>query len=266
MDMSTPTTLTFLGTADAVPEAGRDVASFVINDIHLVDTGWCSTARMIRYGVDPLKIKTIILTHCHQDHYLGLPQFFFHLSQRWRPEMGAPSITMIGPEDLNQVMEATWTFLMAERYPEFTWRPEIHIIEPGEIYETADYTLSACRTKHPVDGRCYRFVDHQSEATIAFTGDTAYHEPIVDQVRAADLLLHDATFPFDCPRERLEQDGHSTAVDAARIAAAAQVRSLKLMHYQLDRCDESLKRAKDIFSGVSYAEEGKTIEIFPEGR
>ena len=103
MNLSTPTSLTFLGTADAVPEAGRDVASFVVNGTHLVDMGWYSTAQMFRYGIDPLKIKTIILTHCHQDHYLGLPQFFFYWSQRWRPEMGAPSLTMIGPEDMLKV-------------------------------------------------------------------------------------------------------------------------------------------------------------------
>ena len=55
MNLSTPTSLTFLGTADAVPDAGRDVASFVINGAHLVDMGWYSTAQMFRYGIDPLK-------------------------------------------------------------------------------------------------------------------------------------------------------------------------------------------------------------------
>ncbi|HCQ04860.1 MAG TPA: hypothetical protein DIT99_31220 [Candidatus Latescibacteria bacterium] len=263
MNLSTPTSLTFLGTADAVPEAGRDVASFVVNGTHLVDMGWYSTAQMFRYGIDPLKIKTIILTHCHQDHYLGLPQFFFYWSQRWRPEMGTPSLTMIGPEDMLKVLEVTWTFLLAERYPEFIWRPDVHIIEPGEPYETADYSLSACRTRHPVDGRCYRFVDHRNGVAVGFTGDTAYHEPIAEQVRDVDLLLHDATFPFDYPRKGLDQDGHSTAIDAARIAKMAQVRMLMLMHYQLDRCEESLRQAADIFSNVSYAKEGQTVEILP---
>jgi ribonuclease Z len=262
--MNTPTTLTFLGTADAVPEAGRDVASFVINGTHLVDTGWYGTAQMIRYGIDPLKIRTIILTHCHQDHYLGLPQFFFHWSQRWRREMGAPRLTMIGPRDLETVLEATWTFLMAQRHPEFAWRPDMHIIQDGETYPAETFTLAACKTHHPVDGRCYTFRDHRSGATIAFTGDTAYHEPIAKHVRGCDLLLHDATFAWDHPRHELAQHGHSTAVDAARIAGLARARRLMLLHYQLDRCDESLARAAGIFPGVSYAREGQTVEVFPD--
>jgi ribonuclease Z len=256
------TSLTFLGTADAVPEAGRDVASFVINGTHLVDTGWCGVAQMIRYGLDPLKIRTIILTHCHQDHYLGLPQFFFHWSQRWRPDMGVPSLTVIGPEDLTTVLEVTWAFLLAPQYPQFTWRPRAHILRPGERFETEEFALATCKTRHPVAGLCYRFYDRRSGATIGFTGDTAYHEPVADHVRDCDLLLHDATFPHDHPRSELHRDGHSTAVDAARIARLAGARRLMLLHYQLDRCDESLARAEQIYPGVTYALEGQTVDVF----
>jgi len=261
--MTTPTTLTFLGTADAVPEPGRDVASFVIDGIHLVDTGWYGVAQMIRYGIDPLNIRTVIFTHCHQDHYIGLPLLFFHWSQRWRPELGIPRLTLIGPDDLRRVLDATFSFLMAERHPQFAWRPAVHIIAPGETYETETYTLSACKTRHPVDGRCYRFFDRVSGATICFTGDTAYHEPIAAHVAGCDLLLHDSTFVHDHPRHELDRDGHSTAEDAARIARIADVRRLMLLHYQLDRCEESLALAADIFPNVSYAQEGQTVEVRP---
>lgn len=260
-----PTTVTILGTADAVPDAGRDVASFVINGRHLVDTGWCSTAQMIRYGLDPLDIKTVILTHCHQDHYLGLPQLFFHWSQRWRPDMGRPALTVIGPDELTAVLDATWAFLLADRHPEFVWRPEVRVIQPGERIETPDFVLAACRTRHPVDGRCYTFMDRVSGVTVAFTGDTAYHEPVANHVRGCDLLLHEATFPHDHPRESLDRHGHSTAVDAARIARLAGVQRLKLLHYQLDRMEESLARAAKIFPDVAYAREGETIEVRRNG-
>jgi len=259
-----PTTLTFLGTADAVPEPGRDVASFVINDTHLVDTGWRATARMIDRGLDPLKIKTIIMTHCHQDHYLGMPQFFFYWSQCWRPEMGIPSLKVYGPQDIVDVLDATWKFLLAERYPQFAWRPEVKVIEDGETIETDTFWLSACKTRHPVDGRCYTFLDRDTGVKIGFTGDTAYHEPIAEHVRGCDLLLHDSTFPHDCPRERLDRDGHSTAVDAAKIARLADVQHLFLMHYQLERHEESITHAENIFPDVSYAVEGEIVEVTRE--
>ncbi|MBT5872667.1 MAG: hypothetical protein HOH43_04550, partial [Candidatus Latescibacteria bacterium] len=114
-----------------------------------------------------------------------------------------------------------------------------------------------------VDGRCYTFRDARNGVKLGFTGDTAYHEPIADHVRDCDLLLHDATFPHDCPPERLNRDGHSTAVDAARIARIANVRRLMLMHFQLERHQESLVKASAIFPGVTYATEGQTVEILP---
>lgn len=261
--MTPTTTITFLGTADAVPEAGRDVASFVINGTHLVDTGWCGTAQMMRFGLDPLQIKTIILTHCHQDHYLGLPQFFFYWAQRWHSGMGKPSLTIIGPGDLPDVMEATRVFLMVDRYPRYAWKPDIRVIQPGETIQADDFSLAACQTRHPVDGRCYRFTDRRTGATVAFTGDTAYHEPIAEHVRGCDLLIHDATFPHDYPRPDLERDGHSTAVDAARIAQRAAVRRLILLHYQQTRCEESLARAAQVFPNVSFAREGQMVDVNP---
>ncbi len=255
------TSITLLGTADAVPEPGRDVASFTINRRHLVDTGWRATARMVDLGLDPLQFQTIIITHCHQDHFLGLPQFFFYWSQCWRPEMGVPELTVVGPPDIVPIMDATWKFLMAERYPQFTWRPEIQVMEDGDVRTTSDYTLAACRTRHPVEGLCHTYTDNGTGTRIAFTGDTAYHEPIADHVRGSHLLLHDATFPHDCSRERLDRDGHSTAVDAAKLARLADVDQLLLMHYQLERHEESLAKAAEIFPEVAYAQEGQTIDV-----
>ena len=71
------TTVTFLGTAAAIPSAGHDAASFVVNERYLVDTGWNTALTLLTHGLDPLNIEYLLLTHCHHDHYLGLPQLLF---------------------------------------------------------------------------------------------------------------------------------------------------------------------------------------------
>ena len=67
------TTLTFVGTAAVLPGAGRESACFVINGRDLVDTGWSAAVKMQEVGCDPLAIVWLFFTHCHHDHYLGLP-------------------------------------------------------------------------------------------------------------------------------------------------------------------------------------------------
>jgi len=88
-------TFTIIGDSSCVPDVGHDSACFLINGKHLVDTGWCSALNMRRYGVDPLSLESIILTHFHQDHYLGLPQLLFFMGLRKRR---GPRLKIIGPD------------------------------------------------------------------------------------------------------------------------------------------------------------------------
>ena len=65
--------------------------------------------------------------------------------------------------------------------------------------------------------------------TIVITGDTAPTRSVLEVSIRADLLVHEATFLED-ERERAAETGHSTAVDAARIAQVADVRMLAVTH------------------------------------
>ncbi|OHE77176.1 MAG: hypothetical protein A2107_10855 [Verrucomicrobia bacterium GWF2_62_7] len=70
---ASPLKITIIGDSSCIPDLRREVACFLINGKHLVDTGWCAALRMREYGFDPLALESIILTHFHQDHYIGLP-------------------------------------------------------------------------------------------------------------------------------------------------------------------------------------------------
>ena len=66
-------------------------------------------------------------------------------------------------------------------------------------------------------------------ATVAFTGDTGYHPPLVEHVRGCDLLIHEASHGANSP-EPAPTQGHAGAPDGARIAEAAGVKQLALVH------------------------------------
>ena len=76
------TQVVFLGVDAVTPAGGEDTASFVINRKYLVDTGWYGTIKMRSYGLDPLDLEYLFLTHCHHDHYIGLPHLLFYLTMR----------------------------------------------------------------------------------------------------------------------------------------------------------------------------------------
>ncbi|MDQ3815972.1 MAG: MBL fold metallo-hydrolase [Armatimonadota bacterium] len=251
------TKITFIGTAAAVPGAREDTACFLINDTILFDCGWCAALHMQQYGYSPLQIETLFFTHCHHDHYLGLPALIFFRGMRGR-NAEQPRLQIVGPpDDLPLVVELTHRFLQAERFPA-VWTPlDLHPLEPGATYETAAFRIDTVRALHPVTGVCGRFTDKSTGIVIAFSGDTAPNAALVELARGADLLIHEASLPSQVADEQMRGD-HSRAIDAARVACDAGVRRLRLVHIGNHR-EASLAAAREIFPATELAVEGETL-------
>ncbi|HUX32671.1 MAG TPA: MBL fold metallo-hydrolase, partial [Gemmatimonadaceae bacterium] len=99
--------------------------------------------------------------------------------------------------------------------------------------------------------------------TVVITGDTRPCDATVEMARGADLLLHEATFADEeAPRAR--ETGHSTAREAAEVAARAGVRQLVLTHlsarYSRDTSDLT-REAKDVFDNVVVGRDGMEVDV-----
>jgi ribonuclease Z len=129
----------------------------------------------------------------------------------------------------------------------------------GDLHKGRVVTLPDGRTVGPADlvgaprlGR-----------TLVYTGDTRPHLAVIEASRGADLLVHEATFGGD-EQERARETGHSTAAEAARVAAEAGARRLVLTHissrYNRDT-SELLAEAQAVFPGTIIARDGLTIDV-----
>ena len=98
--------------------------------------------------------------------------------------------------------------------------------------------------------------------TYVYCSDTAYNEKLINEVKKADLLYHEAT--FDNSMEELAKDKfHSTSAHAARLAKEAGVNQLLLGHYsaRFEDLTELLMQAQVIFPKTELSEEGKSYTI-----
>ncbi len=98
---------------------------------------------------------------------------------------------------------------------------------------------------------------------VVITGDTRPCGATIDIAQGADLLVHESTFG-DEEAARAVETGHSTAREAAQVAAGAGVQRLVLTHFsaRYSRDPSDLDReAREVFPQVTIARDGMEIEV-----
>jgi ribonuclease Z len=96
----------------------------------------------------------------------------------------------------------------------------------------------------------------------AFVTDTIYHESIIPYIQQVSLLYHESTFAEDLIA-RAKSTMHSTAKQAATMAANAEVKKLMLGHYSVRYEDLNvlLKEAVQVNENTIGSYEGLVIEL-----
>ncbi len=269
--MSDEMTITFLGTSSAPPQVDRRQSSLALKyrgNLLLIDAGEGTQIEMLRNKISLRKL-TILLTHLHSDHTLGLMGL---LTTRNFFNINSP-ITIIGPTWTSQFLSIL--FLAYRFKPAF----EISVLETqgGLVLDNKDLTVKAFTIKHSIEGigyvietkpKKFKFnpekanslgipkgplwkqlqEGHEIEVNnktilptevtekikpkklkIVVTGDTVFDDNVVENSKSADLLIHDATYPPE-EKERAAKYSHSTCIDAATVAQKAKVKKLVLTH------------------------------------
>jgi ribonuclease Z len=99
-------------------------------------------------------------------------------------------------------------------------------------------------------------------ATYVFCTDTLYQPGIADIIRGADLLYHEATYGDD-HEEQAALTFHSTARQAATVAATSGVKKLVMGHFSERYKDTGilLEQARSVFPDTFAAEDGQKHQV-----
>lgn len=128
-----------------------------------------------------------------------------------------------------------------------------HDIKQGADYVTPEGTII------PND---YLTAPADPAVSYAYCSDTIYAERVANAIEGVDTVYHEATYiTADLTKARTR--GHSTAAQAARIAAMAGARQLVLGHFSKSYPDEEahLAEAREIFPDTIIAHEGMRLDL-----
>jgi ribonuclease Z len=137
-------------------------------------------------------------------------------------------------------------------------------VEPGPDFKALQDGKAVEGVHGPVRPEQVMGEDRPGRA-IAITGDTGPCHSTVVAAADADLLVHDSSFMNeDQPRAR--ETGHSTAADAAKIAAEANVKMLALVHISSRyHVRAALDEAREEFENAVAPRDFDLVDLpFPE--
>ncbi len=244
--------LVLLGTGAAVSEPHRTVTMLAVAGSRgsiLVDCGGDAAQRMLVAGIAPQEIESLILTHEHADHVGGFALFMekIWLMGRRRP------LPVYGPEAaLHQAERLFATFNTSgwDGLPGLVWHP-IPLSERVVALTTEDFCVSTSPGVHGVETIGVRFDAVDGHQSVVYSSDTEPCGSIERLASGATLLVHEATGSLP---------GHSSALDAARLASRAGVRSLLLVHLPERLIETDFEKARQAFVRT---ERGREMGTYP---
>jgi len=217
---------------------------------------------------------TLLLTHLHWDHSLGLP--FFQAGDR-----DDARVTMLMP-DQGDGTSAEQVLARVMSPPFFPISPgglrgdwTFGTISPGQ-YKAEGFAIEAREIPHKggrtlgyriSDGRCVLayVTDHCPTAFGAGPeGLGEYHDAALALAGGADVLVHDAQLLAEEVAAEAAF-GHAAAEYAVGLAARAGARQVVLFHHKPSRTDAELDEVARRFAGapvpVLVAAEGMRVEL-----
>jgi len=271
---------------------------------YLVDAGEGVQKQMFRYGINPLKLRGIFISHLHGDHVFGVFPLISTLGLYGR----RTPLKIFAPRPFGEILESHLRYFDSDLPYSVEW-VEVDTTAHRIIFENNSIEVWSIPLRHRVPASGYMFREKMPKLnvdkfkigryglsikqivaakrgeditlddgtvipnaeitylprqpkTYAYCSDTNRSAMVARRIKGADLLYHEATYAA-AERRQARERGHSTTVDAAEIALAAEAKRLIIGHFSSRYKDPSvlLDEARALFPATDIATEGETYTV-----
>lgn len=258
-----------LGSQDCEPMPGNDCSHFLVNDRVFIDCGTSPVMNVLNAHASTDKVRTILLTHTHGDHTLGLPS----LMARLMSVAPVEQISVYGPKGrVEDTVRTAMNFVFRKDNAPL---PRVVGLVGGEKFTVGEgdeaIDVSVLHAEH-AEGYAVSYRLWRGGSSVGFTGDTYSLPQHAEFFRGADALVHEASFgrendPVFPGRKIHGEDGikkasgHSSPIDAAATAEAAGVRRVMLTHSRFDHADRVKQFTEYSSIPVCFLEYGTVFTV-----
>lgn len=253
--MSAPFSLTILGSAGALPVPGKfPSAQFLLigNTGFLIDAGEGVQFQLMKQNISHHKIRYVLISHLHGDHYLGLMGLLFsmHLTAR-KHELHIFSHSGLDEIILTQLKHAGSVLC----FPLY-----FHHLEPekeGHIIEQDDLTVSTIPLKHRV--LCSGFLFREKPGPYRIIKEKLPKDTLIQHIvrlKSGNDILDEngkailSVKEFTLPPHR--QRSYAYCSDTAPSEEVVKItKQVDLMYHEATFSEEDKDRAKETFHSTA---------------
>ena len=243
--------LTVLGGCGAWPAAGLACSGYLVEHDGfrlLIDPGYATLPRLLALA-DAAEVDAVLVSHGHPDHCADLNPLLRARALRDEP---APALPVFAPAD------ALGPVLALDRPGMLDGAIALREFTPGDRLTVGPFGVRSWLLPHWVPNAGLRL--DAGGRSLAYTGDTGPSPLLTDLARDADVLLAEATYPWQVPGGDARY--LSSARQAGAVARQAGVGRLLLTHlWPGTDPDEAVRAAAASYPGeIAVASAGLVAE------
>ncbi len=232
-----------LGSANSIPDAEHENTYLAVvgeERVALVDCVGSPVVRLKRAGIPLHALTDLILTHFHPDHVSAVPLLLMDMWLSGRSD----TFDIYGLSHTLDRLQGMMELYGWESWPNFF--PVIfHHLPSSEltpVLDAPEFRIVASPVRHLIPTLGLR-VEFASGRVMAYSCDTEPCDQVVRLAREADVLIHEATGPYE---------GHTSAAQAGEVAREAGAKALYLIHYpvELPEKEALVRQAQEHFDGL----------------
>lgn len=182
--------ITILGSSSAKPTVGRHPSGQTLNlheQYYLIDAGEGVQQQLFRYGINPLKLRAIFLSHLHGDHCFGVFPLLSTLNLYGRKT----PLEIFAPAPFGEILEYHCRYFDTDLGYEVRWH-EVDTTAHSLLYENRTLEVWSVPLRHRVPTAGFLFKEKEPPLNIEKFKIEKYGLSIA-QITAAkrgeDLLL-----------------------------------------------------------------------------
>lgn len=185
---------TFLGTGNAFSPGGLCCSGFLVNGRYLFDAPPQTLSSMGTIGIDPNEVDTVVLSHHHGDHFLGLPFLLLH----WRWKGRTRPVRIYGPRGTKRLATEIAEMVFPGVLDGIGYDLEWYDLEPGRPVCANGLEIEPLEMTHDSGLElCLGYKAITGGRRFSYTGDTIFCDSVRELAKGVEVMVSECASVAD---------------------------------------------------------------------